>query len=184
MGFFESLDTKTAIAQTTLNKYEKDLKALYPESMPISNIEVDSLTIPEENVSVKFDFKLNSFEDADIVYFNPLMGEALMKNPFYAAERQYPVEMPYQKDEIYLLNMEIPKGYVVDEVPKSARVMLNDTEGSFEYIINKDAEKIQLRCRLLMKKVNFLPEDYQTLRDFYGYIVKKEAEQIVFKKIK
>ncbi len=184
MGFFESLDTKTTIAQSTLNKYEKDLKALYPESTTISNIEVDSLALPEQNVAVKFDFKLNSFEDADIVYFNPLMGEALMKNPFYAAVRQYPVEMPFQKDETYLLNMEIPKGYTIDELPKSARVMLNDTEGAFEYIINADANNIQMKCRLVMNKVNFLPEDYQTLRDFYGYIVKKEAEQIVFKKTK
>ena len=184
MGFFESLKTKTNIAQSTLDKYEKDLEALYPESMPISNIKVDSLTLPEQNVSVKFDFKLNSFDDADIVYFNPLLGEALMKNLFYAAERQYPVEMPYLKDEIYLLDMEIPKGYAVDEIPKSTRVMLNDTEGSFEYITHADADKIQLRCRLLVNKVKFLPEDYQTLRDFYGFIVKKEAEQIVFKKIK
>jgi hypothetical protein len=35
-----------------------------------------------------------------------------------------------------------------------------------------------------LKKANFNPEDYATLRDFFAYVVKKEAEQIVFKKIK
>ena len=139
--------------------------------------------MPEDNVTVRFDFKLNSFETADIVYFNPLIGETLTKNPFYAAEREYPVEMPYPTDDVYILNMEIPKGYKIDELPKSARVLLNDTDGSFEYMIDVEANTIRMRCRLVLNKVDFMPEDYQTLRDFYGYIVKKETEQIVFKKI-
>jgi uncharacterized protein YfkK (UPF0435 family) len=35
-----------------------------------------------------------------------------------------------------------------------------------------------------MNKANFNSEDYETLRDFYGFIVQKQSEQIVFKKIK
>ena len=152
MGFFESLDTKTEIAKSTLPTYEINLKALFPEDILLGNIQVDSLLLPEKPVSVKFDFKLPSFDNADIVYFNPLLGEALKENPFYAAERVYPVEMPYTTDNLYNLNMEIPTGYRVDELPKSARVKLNDTEGLFEYLISADAGSIQMRCRLVIKK--------------------------------
>ena len=60
----------------------------------------------------------------------------MKKNPFTAAERFYPVEMSYTVDDIYSLSMDIPKGYKVDEMPKSARVMLNENEGMFEYIIS------------------------------------------------
>ncbi len=80
--------------------------------------------------------------------------------------------------------MDIPKGYKVDELPKSARIMLNEDEGMFEYLISADDASVQMRCRLIINKTFFPNEDYQTLRDFYAYIVKKEAEQIVFKKIK
>ncbi len=184
MGFFESLETKNKIAASGLNEYKINLKQSFPEEMQIGNIQVDSFQLPEEPVSVKLDFKLSSFENADIVYFNPLMGEAIKKNPFYAAERMYPVEMPFATDNIYVLNMEIPKGYKIDELPKSARINLNENEGVFEYLISADAKAIQMRCRILLKKANFPGEDYRTLRDFYAYIVKKEAEQIVFKKIK
>ena len=79
--------------------------------------------------------------------------------------------------------MEVPKGYKIEELPKSAKVMLNEDEGMFEYIIGESGGHIQLRCRTIIKKANFEPEDYQTLRDFFGYIVKKQAEQIVFKKL-
>jgi uncharacterized protein YfkK (UPF0435 family) len=41
-----------------------------------------------------------------------------------------------------------------------------------------------MRSRLIIKRATFLNEDYQSLRDFYAFVVKKEAEQIVFKKIK
>jgi hypothetical protein len=122
--------------------------------------------------------------DGDIIYFNPMMAEGYKDNFFKAAERKYPVEMPYTFDEIYILNMEIPKGYVVEEIPKSAKVSFNDGEGFFEYLINKSNEGIQLRSRIVMKRANFSAEEYNSLRDFFGYVVKKHSEQIVLKKKK
>jgi hypothetical protein len=92
--------------------------------------------------------------------------------------------MPYTKDDIYVLHMEIPNGYKVDELPKSVRLMFNENEGMFEYLISADATSIQMRARLQFNKATFTNEDYQPLRELYAYIVKKEAEQIVFKKIK
>ncbi len=40
-----------------------------------------------------------------------------------------------------------------------------------------------MRSRVQLKKATFTNEDYQPLREFYTYVVKKQAEQIVFKKI-
>jgi len=99
-------------------------------------------------------------------------------------ERNYPVEFPFAQKETYILNMEVPKGYKVDELPKSTRVKLNDNEGMFEYIIRAQGENIQLMSRLILNKATYLPEDYATLRDFYAFVIKKQAEQIVFKKVK
>ena len=80
--------------------------------------------------------------------------------------------------------MDIPKGYKVDESPKSTRVKLNENECMYEYLISASADNIQMRRRLVIKKANYTNEDYQTLRDFYAFMVSKDAEQIVFKKIK
>ena len=113
-----------------------------------------------------------------------MMSEAYKENPFKAAERVYPVEMPYGFDETYVLNMDIPAGYVIDEVPKSTKVTFNGDEGFFEYLIAKDDNGLQFRSRIQLKKANFKPEDYATLRDFFAFIVKKQSEQIVFKKKK
>jgi hypothetical protein len=112
-----------------------------------------------------------------------MMAEVQKNNPFKSEERHYPVEMPYKVEETYVLSMEIPKGYQVDEMPKSAKVAYNETDGLFEYLIQKSGNNIQMRMHLKLNKANFQTEEYATLRDFFSYVVKKENEQIVFKKI-
>jgi hypothetical protein len=69
-------------------------------------------------------------------------------------------------------------------MPKSARVNYNENEGFFEYIIQKGQTNIQMRAHLKLNKTFFPTEEYSTLRDFFAFVVKKESEQIVFKKIK
>jgi hypothetical protein len=126
---------------------------------------------------------LKNLASGDLIYFNPIIGEVYKTNPFKSVERYYPVEMPYKLEETYVLNMDIPKGYQVDELPKSARVAYNGNEGIFEYLIQKNTDNIQMRVHLKLNKAFFPTEEYTTLRDFFGYVVKKENEQIVFKKI-
>jgi hypothetical protein len=124
-------------------------------------------------------------EKEDIIYLNPMFGEGYKENPFKSAERYYPVEMPYTFDETYILRMDIPKGYELDELPKSARVNF-DEEGKsfFEYMIANSGETISFRSRIKMIRTYYLPEEYEILREFFSLIVNKHNEQIVFKKKK
>ena len=94
------------------------------------------------------------------------------------------VEMPYKMDNIYSVSMDIPKGYMVEEIPQSSRILLNLTEGSFDYIIEKNADIIQLQMRMKLNKAFYATEEYANLREFFNSVLKKEDEQIVFRKIK
>jgi hypothetical protein len=183
LGNIESYDLRKKVSKKSEEEYFKNIKS-YNSDFAITNTGIDSLTELDKPATIHYDFSYKISSDDEIIYFNPMMSEAYKENPFKSAERKYPVEMPYVMDEIYVLNMEIPKGYVVDELPKSARVSLNGAEGSFEYIIAGDDSNVQLRTRIKLNKATFEPEDYTTLRDFFGFIVKKQSEQIVFKKKK
>jgi hypothetical protein len=183
LGNIESYDLRENLSGKTQEDYFKNVQA-YNTDFKITNSAIDSLNDFDNPVKVHYDFDYKIPADDDVIYFNPMMSEGYKENPFKAAERKYPVEMPYTFDETYVLNMEIPKGYVVDEIPKSAKVSLNGTEGFFEYIIGKDESNVQFRSRIKLNKANFSPDNYVTLRDFFAYIVKKQSEQIVFKKKK
>lgn len=183
LGFIESSDIREKIKRNGNESFFKKLKSGYSSDFKIYNEGIDSLKILEEPVAVRYEFTLAT-NNEDILYFNPLMSEGYKENLFKAAERSYPVEMPYTMNETFVLNMEIPKNYVIDELPKSAKVDFNNGEGFFEYMIGKNGEGIQLRSRIVLKKANFTSDDYNSLRDFFGYVVKKHNEQIVFKKKK
>jgi len=182
LGDFESLRVRKKIQKGSINDYLSELKKFYPADIEVSDIHVDSLKTYDEPLSIAYNVSFSP--DSDIFYFNPMLSQVKKENPFKSATREYPVEMPYKTDDIYILNMEIPKGYKVEELPKSIKVELNDADGFFEYIIDNDASAIHLRSRIVINKATFSNDDYTTLRDFFGYIVKKHSEQIVLKKIK
>lgn len=181
LGDFESYLLREKLAKQSQEEYFKEVKKSFGSEIEMSNPVIEGLTSLEEPIVLKFDFKLNV--DEDVVYISPMFIEAMKENPFISAKREYPVEMPFTVNETYVLNMDIPAGYKVDEVPKSTRMKLNDTEGMYEYIIAAAGSKIQLRSRLLLNKAVFGSQDYETLRDFFSMMVKKQAEQVVLKKI-
>lgn len=185
-GYIESSNVREKVHAKGEKAFFAGLQSAAVENMAISDGAIDSLKSPDDPVKISYNFKVRfDTTDENILYLNPLMAADVYKeNPFKSAARKYPVEMPYVTDRTYVLNMEIPAGYTVEEVPKSARVLFNSDEGFFEYLIQKDSSTVQLRTRLKLSRADYKPEDYAVLRDFYAFIVKKENEQIVLKKKK
>ncbi len=183
LGNVESYALRQQMSKISQRDYFKKIQTKYGNDISIENPGIDSLTQYEFPITVHYDFDMSNLFKGNIVYFNPMIASEDKINPFKSTQRHYPVEMPYKLEETFVVNMDIPKGYEVDELPKSARVAYNINEGIFEYLIQKNADNIQMRIHLKLNKAFFPTVEYNTLRDFYGYVVKKENEQIVFKKI-
>jgi len=182
LGTQQSYETRKNVREHGQQQFFKDIQTQYGDDLAITNGGIDSLSLPEEPVKVHYEFVLKQQPGLSLIYLSPMLGDAWRKNPFEAAERKYPIELPYSMDENYIFSMDIPQGYAVDELPKSARVGLNGDQGQFEYLIAQQGDQIQMRCRLRLNKAWFPATDYSSLRDFFGYVVRKEAEQIVLKK--
>ncbi|HEY4335864.1 MAG TPA: DUF3857 domain-containing protein [Puia sp.] len=183
-GFDEACDLRESVRTDGQQALMKKIQTAYTGEMTPSNLEIDSLKQPEQPLQIGYDVTIAPEAGSDLFYFNPMMAEAYKSNPFKAADRNYPVEMPHSMDEIYSLTMEIPDGYVVDELPKSAKVTYNDNEGFFEYLVVQSGDNVQMRSRVRLKKATFKSDDYASLREFFAFVVKKQSEQIVFKKKK
>ncbi len=182
LGPEESYKLRRRISEHGQKDYFKDIQTSYGDDLTVNDGGIDSLDRPEDPVKVHYEFLLTQPAGSPVLYFNPIMDDAWRENPFAAAERKYPVEMPYVMDQTYVFSMEIPSGYVVDEIPKSAKVALNGDQGYFEYLVGHSGNQIQLRTRLRLRKAWFPADDYVNLRDFFAYVVKKQSEQIVLKK--
>ncbi len=181
LGYYEAQSVRSDIRAKGVDAFFAKMKSAYGFEVDVKNAAVDSLKKKEQPISFSYNFLFDVPEDG-MVYINPMMAEGIKDNYFKSAERFYPVEMPYAFDETYIFNFEIPKGYVVEEIPKSTKVSFNETDGSFEYLVDKDEATIRLKSRIKLNKATFPAEEYESLREFFSYIVKKHAEQIVLKK--
>ena len=182
LGYYESAGVREHVKSSGEEAFFKAIQSSYTGDWSLSESKIERLKDQEASVKVDYDFMIQQTDE--MVYFNPLITEGYDENHFKSAERLYPVEMPYKTDETYIFNMEIPSDYVVEELPKSARVNLGEGDGSFEYIIDNTGTSIRLRSRLKINRVYYLPEEYNDLREFFSYVVKKHAEPIVLKKKK
>jgi hypothetical protein len=182
LGYYESLHLRERLKEEGLEKVTSGIKNALPPEVEMEDLKFENEKNYETWTKVIYKVKLEDMLDEDIIYINPLLGEKTKENPFVAAERKYPVEMPYAFKETILSNIKIPAGYQLDEMPKSARVKLEGDLGQFDYIIQEANGVIQLRTVIDIRKANFEADQYQGLRDFFIYVVKKQSEQIVLKK--
>jgi hypothetical protein len=143
---------------------------------------LDSIYLP---VQEKYQVTLqnDSDPDAEIIYFNPVIVDRITKNPFTAPTREYPVDYGITSTEIYQLNLIVPEGYKVEELPQSKSFALGEKGGTFIYKVVQNDRNISFSMRLNIDKTLFLPDEYKNLQEFYNIVVAKEAEQIVLKKI-
>lgn len=183
-GYYESYDIRTGIKEKGFKEYVKEIEKDLPADVEVKNYRIDFLKKLDEQVQVNCDVKLD-LKKKDIIYLNPMFGEGFTENPFAAEKRTYPVEMPYGFDEIFVLRMDVPQGYEVSELPASTKVNFDEEGRSFfEYIVENAGGVISFRSRIKMHRSYFLPDEYKILHDFFSLVVKKQSEQIGFKKIK
>ncbi len=180
-GYYTSSDIRRKLNEKKTDVFFKTLTDNVPFKKTLDSFSIDNLTNLDGPVSLSAKMSLDMGTDSRI-YLNPLLGFGLTENPFKSAQRLYPVEMSYVSNESYVLNMELPKDYEIEEIPKSQKLQLNETDGSYEYKIVAEGNKIQVSSIMILKRAIFEPEDYESLKTFYSFIIKKQSEMIVLKR--
>ena len=169
---------------TSESEFLKDLKANKP-GLDIVSYKIQNLDHPEEALAETLNVTIeDNVEDAgNLIYFTPMLYEQTKDNPFNLEERNFPVDFAYPFQEVFKSVIEFPEKYVLDKLPKSEAFALPNSDGSFSIQYFVEGNKIAVRSKISINRSLFAPEDYFTLKEFYKNIVRKQAEQIVFKKI-
>lgn len=182
LGNNESMQLRHKLSSINKDQYLKEEEKKYESAISINNGSFDSLKNYDAPLSIHYTINIKS-PNEDIFLVNPLMSELITKNPFSSQQRSLPVELPYTENKIYNFSIEIPKGYKIDELPKPQTISLPSNAAKFDYQILSFTDHIQVRCAIQIRRTFFEAADYENLRQFYALIIKKENENIVFKKI-
>jgi hypothetical protein len=148
-------------------------------------VSVENLDSINKGVITKYSVSIpdDGEEVADFLYVNPIIEGKLDENPFTAPKREYPVDFGNIFNESYQISITIPEGYVVEEIPQSLTLVLDDKSIRFICQTGQVGNSVMLNYKLNVDKPVFLPSEYESLKNIYDRMILKQSEQIVFKKI-
>ena len=91
-GDNQSSDIREEIKKTSSKEYFKNIETSYTDIVAHPMRLFDSLDNPDHSLILHYDLDFKDLKSSDILYFNPVLGSSILKNPFTATERLYPIE--------------------------------------------------------------------------------------------
>ncbi len=149
----------------------------------IQNSKFENIKNLDEPVHEIYDLTFTEADlTADIIYLNPMLGNAIGENPFKSEKREYPVDFGSPFDQTNVIKIKIPEGYVVEDTPQPMAIALPERGGRFFYNINNMDGVLSLTTMLTISKGIYSQLEYQNLKEFFAQAISKQEEQIVLKK--
>ncbi|WP_347050809.1 DUF3857 domain-containing protein [Flavobacterium olei] len=164
-----------------IEKLEQRLGDLKISDYLITN-KVSNLSDP---IMETFSFETNNFVEniAGKLYISPMLFFTSSKNPFIQEQRQMGIYFGYPKQEKYLMNLEIPQGYIVEALPAPARFSLEDKSITVMLNVLNDGNKIQFTFSKDINNTIFAADYYDALKTLFQKVIACQNEKIVLKKI-
>lgn len=163
-----------------LPEYKESLDEKY-QDVVIENLQVEGLDSTDNALTINYDLTQTSYaEDAeDIVYFAPVFDPYVDSNPFKLEKREYPVEFnhPYTIQQNIFITL--PEGYTVSELPKPMIIKMPDNSARYTFQVVESGNGLFVTTGLTINKSQFLPEEYESIKQFYQVIIDKQNELVV-----
>ena len=133
----------------------------------------------DKQVAERIKFDLDNAIQGDKVYFNPFLTHFFESNPFKLETRDYPIDFGYPRAYRYQMNINIPAGYIVSEVPESVEVNLNQSIVDLKLHVRQSKEQVGISYMLSLRHTHFMPEDYDALKQIFSKAVELQKNSLI-----
>ena len=180
---YENVNIRKNLERDGADKYKENFTSTHTD-WAISTIEIDApeSTIEPVKKTIKTDMNNAAQSAGNIIYINPILCDKMEENPLKQEKREMPIEFIVPIKQSYMLNLTIPQGYVVDELPQSVTMIIPDKTAQLKYITKAMGNNIQLIMNWEISESFYEPAKFTDLKEFYTTLVAKQNEQIVLKK--
>jgi hypothetical protein len=144
----------------------------------ISHKRIDDST-DEKKVVERFQFEIEDALDSDIVYLNPFLMKFFESNPFLLEKRNFPVDFGYPRSYKYQINIEIPDGYSIDELPKKKVVQMPNEQAVLQFDNRKTTKGMSLILELKLNNYHIQPENYVGLKELFTYVTDIQNNSLI-----
>ena len=140
---------------------------------------VNSRVINEEEFRSTMAFTSNNMIDVigKKMILNPLLFLQQTKNDFdQQDERKYRIDFISPMSKTKIVEIEIPEGYDVAELPKNKKIVTEDKEISYSYTIEKKDNKILTVSEYNIASGNYPKEYYPAFKQIWKTISDSENQ--------
>ena len=96
---------------------------------------------------------------SDMIYFDAMISKDLKNNPLKQPSRRFPVDFRYPYEESTVLVVQVPKGYIFEELPKEEYYVVSDESAEFQFKVFNTTKIFQVKSDIKIKKSTFsVPE--------------------------
>ena len=157
------------------DKYKKQ----YKESYSIDFSDINSAVLSNGDFESKMKFSSNNLIDnvGKKKIFNPLLFLHQSSNGFdETEERKYMINFvsPYVRTK--KVEIEIPEGYTVADLPKSKKIITDDKEISYSYIVENKDNKITVTSEVKIASADYPKEYYPAFKQIWKVISDSESQ--------
>lgn len=116
------------------------------------------------------------------VYINATVVPFMSTNKLNAQSRALPVEFPLAINYGIRCTLELPEGYTVEEMPRNINLSAYDNGVSCRYVRNTSGQYLQFNFQFALKRILYLPDEFEELNTFYGLVADLSNSQLVIRK--
>ena len=150
------------------------------DGVEVTTVEVTGLDDPAAPLGMDGLFVAPAGEAVgDEIYLTPFVLMQMDENPFQRPTRTFPVDFAYPFSRTYVASVELPEGFVPEEVPAPLRMTLPGRAVSYTRVMSVDLGRLTVRADLTVSQARIEAEEYPALRQLYDEIVAAEAEALV-----
>jgi len=180
---YAAFEMRTNIQKKGKERYVEDF-GKKQQSWNILKSEFQNLDDIEKSAIETYDISIqeHGIPTGQLIYIDPFIIFKEDENPFKIEKREFPIDFGIRSEKIYVTNITIPDGYLVDEIPPPKITLLPENKGKFSYHVTQTGDRLTVVSSIQINERIFMPDEYPGLREFYNRIIAKQAEQIVLKK--
>ncbi|WP_223600310.1 transglutaminase-like domain-containing protein [Chryseobacterium sp. GVT01B] len=158
-------------------KYKKQ----YKENFSMDFTDINSKVL--ENGDFESSMKFSSMNLIDRVgkkmIINPMLFLNKSSNEFDQTEvRQYPIDFGSPITKVKKIVLEIPEGYVIEEMPKEKRIVTEDKEIAYTYSVEQKGNKLEVTTTTKVSSSDYPKEYYPAFKQIWGVASKFENQVI------
>ncbi|PPK86244.1 transglutaminase-like putative cysteine protease [Neolewinella xylanilytica] len=182
---FEGREQSRTATELSGQPIAADIISVFPEAKVL-----DHLIDPAEPVNDKLDcsFKMTvpiAVSTDEYLYVQPILLRLLDQELDDVETRVYPVDFAHPWKKQFISTIQLPEGYVVEEMPQNIKLVSEDRgmEATYTATLHPD-NSIAVRFAINLDQTVYPAAAYPTLRTMYRQIIELQEAPIILKKAK